>query len=242
MHKVKRAIIMAAGKGQRMQPLTQQIPKPLVPVRGQPMIHSAIEALHQNGIYEIFVVVGHLKEQFSYLPARYPGLSLIENPWFDSCNNISSLYAARAHLQDVFILDGDQIIRDPSVLSPDFEQSGYNAVWTETETKEWLLTEADGIVSSCSRKGGAFGWQLFSISRWCARDGEKLRQHLELEFEQRNRHDIYWDDVPLFCHPDEYHLGIYPMSPNAVTEIDSLSELAELDPLYRTYEEAPPIE
>ena len=234
MNKVKQAVIMAAGTGTRMLPLTRTLPKPLISVNGTRMIDSVIHALHKNGIREIYVVVGHLKEQFADLPGRFPGLTLIENPCYARCNNISSLYMAREHLEDAIILDADQIIFDPAVLSPDFERSGYNAVWTDRETKEWLLTVENGVVTACSRTGGSGGWQLYSISRWSAEDGRRLRRHLEEEFEEKQNRQIYWDDVALFCRPEEYRLGIRPMRAGDVIEIDSLEELAAIDPRYRT--------
>ena len=58
MYKVERAIIMAAGFGSRMSPLTLETPKPLVKVNGTRMIDTVICGLHENGIYEIYVVVG----------------------------------------------------------------------------------------------------------------------------------------------------------------------------------------
>ena len=64
VHRVKRAIIMAAGIGKRMQPLTLEVPKPLVRVRGERMIDTVVRALRENGITEIHVVVGYKKEQF----------------------------------------------------------------------------------------------------------------------------------------------------------------------------------
>ena len=232
MHQVKRAIIMAAGTGSRMRPVTEHTPKPLIRVKGVRMIDTVIDALHQNGIFEIYVVVGYLKEQFAGLPAQYPGLCLIENPYYDTCNNISSLYVARKHLEDVIILDGDQIIYDSSILAPEFERSGYNGVWTDTDTDEWLMTVEDGIVTACSRTGGKGGWQLYSISRWSAADGSKLRRHLELEFEEKQNRQIYWDDVALFCHPEDYRLGMRPMEKGSIVEIDSFQELVEADPSY----------
>ncbi len=231
IYTVKRAIIMAAGIGQRMQPLTLTTPKPLIKVNGVRMIDSVVDALHLNGIRSIYVVTGHLKEQFEGWAKNRPGVTLIENPWYATCNNISSLYAARAYLGDCMILDGDQIIHNPSVLDPGFDRSGYNAVWTEEETNEWLLQTEAGVVRSCSRTGGRHGWQLYSVSRWTKADGEKLRSHLEQEFESGNR-QIYWDDVALFCHPEEYHLSVHPMNKEDVTEIDSFEELCALDRSY----------
>ena len=235
MHYVKRAIIMAAGTGSRMQPVTLQTPKPLVRVNGVRMIDTVIRGLHANGIREIYIVTGYLREQFAALEQEYPGVRLIFNPYYGVCNNISSLYAAREHLEDAIILDGDQIIFEPSILAPEFERSGYNAVYTEQPTTEWLMQVENGIVTSCSRTGGSRGWKLYSISRWSAEDGRKLKRHLELEFEQNRNHGIYWDDVAMFCHPQEYTLGIRPMKEEDIVEIDSLEELIRADSSYEAY-------
>ena len=235
MSHVKQAIIMAAGVGQRMQPVTLTTPKPLVRVNGVRMIDTVIQALQNNGIREIYIVIGYLKEQFYSLVSEYDGVHLIENPYYDTCNNISSLYVAREHLEDVIILDGDQIIYHDDILSPDFERSGYNAVWTDEETNEWVMQVDNGIVTSCSRTGGKKGWQLYSVSRWTKEDGKKLKRCLEEEFDGKKNRQIYWDDVAMFCHFDEFQLGIRPMKQDDIIEIDNLSELIALDDSYTQY-------
>ena len=227
---------MAAGTGSRMQPVTLYTPKPLVKVNGVRMIDTVIQGLHVNGIYEIYVVVGYLKEQFKCLEEEYDGLKLIENPYYDTCNNISSLYVAREYLEDVMILDGDQIIYNTDILSPEFELSGYNAIWTDKHTEEWLMKVKDGVVETCSRTGGSQGWQLYSISRWSAEDGKRLKKHLELEFEQKRNRQIYWDDVAMFCYFDEYRLGVREMESTDIIEVDDYDELVKLDPIYRDFE------
>lgn len=226
---------MAAGIGKRMQPVTFETPKPLIRVNGIRIIDTVIQGLNSNNIFEIYVVVGYMKEKFYSLEKEYPGVKIIENPYYNTCNNISSLYMVRDHIDDALILDGDQMIYNDAILQPEFERSGYNCVWTDTDTDEWLLTVENGIVKSCSRSGGKGGWQLYSISRWTAQDGRKLKKHLELEFELKKNQQIYWDDIALFCHPEDYHLGIQEMNRKDVIEIDSIYELAQLDNYYKKY-------
>lgn len=235
MSKVERAIIMAAGLGNRLNPITLTIPKPLIKVNGVRMIDTAISALHKNGISEIYVVIGYLKEQFVSLEKDYPGVVLLENPYYAECNNIASLYVAREYIENAIIMDGDQIIYNPEILSTDFDYSGYSSVWTDERTDEWLQTVENGFVTSCSRNGGKKGWQLYSVSRWNTDDGKKLKRHLEIEFEERKNRQIYWDDVAMFCYPEEYKLGVYPISKKDIVEIDNLQELAALDSYYRKY-------
>ncbi len=61
--RIKKAMLLAAGYGTRLKPLTDHTPKPLVPVAGRPMIEYALDKLRAYGIEEIIINVSHLKAQ-----------------------------------------------------------------------------------------------------------------------------------------------------------------------------------
>ena len=56
-----------------------------------------------------------------------------------------------------------------------------------------------------------------------------------MEFEEKQNRQIYWDDVAMFCYPKEYKLGVRPMNPGDLIEVDNLEELIALDDSYRSY-------
>ena len=191
---------------------------------------SLYKKKYGNSIKEILDNLKNLKE-------KYNDVHLIDNPYFDTCNNISSLYVAREHLKNVIILDGDQIINNSQILEKNFDFSGYNCIYKKEINNEWMLKIKEGLVTSCSRTGGKDGWQLYSVSRWNEEDGKRLKKHLEIEFEEKKNTEIYWDDVALFCYPDEYQLSIKEMHDGDILEIDSLDELCSIDPSYLNYRE-----
>jgi MurNAc alpha-1-phosphate uridylyltransferase len=68
--KIKKAMVLAAGYGTRLKPLTDRMPKPLIPVAGKPMIEYALDKLRAYGIEEVIINASHLKEQLTaYLSA-----------------------------------------------------------------------------------------------------------------------------------------------------------------------------
>ena len=76
------AILMAAGLGTRMRPITNNIPKPLVQVNGTPMIETLITGLQRCGVEQFYIVTGYLAQQFHILTTKYHHIHLIENPEF----------------------------------------------------------------------------------------------------------------------------------------------------------------
>src|SRR5687767_14754086 len=58
----KQAVILASGEGTKMRPFTYEIPKPLIPVNGRPLLEYGIELLHHYGINDIIITISHLAD------------------------------------------------------------------------------------------------------------------------------------------------------------------------------------
>jgi len=73
---MKHAVVMAAGEGSRLRPLTERWPKPILPIDGRPVIATLLRELAAGGFERVFVVTGHLAEQVEELVGDGSGFSL----------------------------------------------------------------------------------------------------------------------------------------------------------------------
>ena len=114
-----KAIILAAGMGTRLRPITRTIPKCLVQVNSKPILEHQLDSLLLAGVREVVLVVGHLAELLSEkYGTSYGGMNIhyVENRIYDRTNNIYSLWLARQHLNSqVLLLEGD-LVFEPELL------------------------------------------------------------------------------------------------------------------------------
>ena len=114
-----KAIILSAGQGKRLLPLTERAPKCMLPVAGQPLIGRQIDALVACGVDDITVVVGFGAELVeSGIAQRYGGRQIrtLYNPFYTITDNLVSCWVARGEMQrDFLILNGDTLFA-PVVL------------------------------------------------------------------------------------------------------------------------------
>ena len=235
MSRIKRAIIIAAGIGKRLQPITLETPKPLIVVNGKRIIDRSIEALFANGIEDICIVTGYKKEQFAEAFQDDPRIHVIYNENYLKGNNITSMYMAKDYLPGSFVLEGDIVIHDPSIFDLETESSGYMASWKDNAV-EWILDVKDGRIQGCQISGQAAAYQLWGISMWTESDGKKLSKLIEDQYNSGNW-DVYWDELALFKYKEQFDLRIREIPADSLIEIDTLQELAAIDDSYRKYAE-----
>ena len=120
-------MILAAGIGSRLRPLTADVPKCLVEVDGQVILLRALRALAAQGVREVVIVVGYQADAIrSRVGARFAGLDIryVDAPRYATTNNICSLWDARAYCdEDILLLEGD-VVFDDDVLARLLRQPG----------------------------------------------------------------------------------------------------------------------
>jgi choline kinase len=156
-----KAIVLSAGQGRRLLPLTEDTPKCLLPVFGKPVIAWQIDALLQAGIEDVTVVVGFQVGKVEALLAEryadYPQVKTRFNPFFEVADNLASCWIARDEMTDNFLLlNGDTLFdagllsrvleaeRAPITLCVDFKEA-----YDEDDMKVQL--DADGWVRHVSK-------------------------------------------------------------------------------------------
>jgi len=113
---IKTAMLLAAGYGTRLRPLTDRTPKPLVPVAGRPMIEYALDKLRAYGIGRIVINVSHLKEQLTDYLAGQKDLSVKISEEAEPLETGGGLKKAAPLLGDepVFVINSDILWTDES--------------------------------------------------------------------------------------------------------------------------------
>ncbi|MDP9137563.1 MAG: phosphocholine cytidylyltransferase family protein, partial [Pseudomonadota bacterium] len=116
-----KAIILGAGQGKRLLPLTADIPKALLDVGGHTLIHRQIEALAGAGVREVVVITGYgasvmERELAQCGRARAVSIRTVYNPFFAVADNLASCWMARHEMDGEFLqINGDNVFRDQLV-------------------------------------------------------------------------------------------------------------------------------
>lgn len=229
MYKVDNAIIMAAGTSSRFAPLSYEIPKALITVKGEVLIERQIKQLKEAGIKDIIVVVGYKSQCFEYLKDKY-NVKLIKNEYYLFRNNNASIYAAKEYLKNSYICSSDNYF-SKNPFETEVDGSYYAAVYSEGETNEWCMTEdKEGYINNVTI-GGSDSWYMLGHCFWDENFSRKFISILEDVYNQPETQNLLWESI-FSAHLDELKMRIRKYDSNIIFEFDTLDELREFDESY----------
>lgn len=225
MGQIQNAIIMAAGKGMRLRPLTEKTPKPLLPIGDRTLIETVLDALTMTGVEKLYVVTGYLGDQFQILTNRYENLRLIRNPDYDAANNISSVYYAREVLRQgaCMICEADLYLRRPEILREIPDHSCYYGMRKPGYSDDWVFdTGKDGYITRVG-KGGTDCYNMVGLSFFTKEDAAILSDCIQDAYSMEGLRDLFWDEV-VDRNLKRLRLRIRSLEEGSITEIDTCEE------------------
>ncbi|HEX4737958.1 MAG TPA: phosphocholine cytidylyltransferase family protein [Allosphingosinicella sp.] len=111
---IDKAVILSAGKGSRLLPLTADRPKCLIALSGKTLLDWQLDVLQAGGIAEIVVVTGFRDHLVDEVAARRGGVRTLFNPFYHVADNLGSVWMARAEFdRDLLLLNGDTLVSQP---------------------------------------------------------------------------------------------------------------------------------
>jgi choline kinase len=235
--KIENSVILAAGTGTRLKPITNKAPKCLTEINGTPIILNALENLKVCGIKRCTIVTGYLNQIIeSTLGSSYRGIQIdyIKNDIFAETNDMYSLWLAGDFLEKgTVILEGDIFFR-PESLKRAMEGMGkksfyiagkYNGSYDEILIK----IGADGIVTSIDvlrgRKGEPGDLHFMSTGMLVVQpDYGKLFSQWLKKFVDKKNVNVLFDDV-LGVHVGDAALHVFEISHSEWVEVDTVDDL-----------------
>lgn len=232
-YRVRKAIVLAAGFGSRLAPVTLNTPKPLVKIQGVRIIDTLLDALVSKGITNITIIRGYKKEQFDELLDKYPFIQFIDNPEYNITNNISSALRAIDIIDRCYICEADLYISNPDVINKYEYQSNYLGAKV-AETDDWCFKKHNNIVVDY-KMGGTDCYQAYGISFWDSTDSDKLKKDLQKVYHSKAGKENLWEMVPLRICKKNYKLSVRKCLKSDIIEIDNFIELIAVDSSYAEY-------
>ncbi|MCE5222191.1 MAG: NTP transferase domain-containing protein [Clostridium sp.] len=224
-----RAILMAAGMGTRLRPLTLTIPKSLIEVNGMSLLERQIMNLKEVGIDEIIVLTGYLHEKFDDLVKKYNLIKVI-NDKYDIYNNIYTMYLVREYLEDAFVIDADNYITRNFLPKTKPNTSLYYSACKENLVGEWILkydNDQKIFGVDIGKEGDKPNYIMSGASFWTEKDGRLIAKKVEEVVNKGYFRDLYWDNIAVDNLKD-MNVYIKKIESNDIFEIDSLEDLEYL--------------
>lgn len=226
---VDNAIIMAAGLSSRFVPLSYEMPKGLIEVKGEVLIERQIKQLHSAGIIEVYVITGYMADRFQYLADKF-NVKLIHNASYLTKNNNSSIWAARNIINNTYICSADNYFpNNPFTRTSD--TSYYSGIYSPGYTKEWCMhADEKGFISSVTI-GGKESWFMLGHAFWDSVFSHTFLKILSKEYSLPKTYVKLWEHI-FIEHLDVLKMKIMKYGSTDIFEFDTLDELRQFDASY----------
>lgn len=218
----RRAVILAAGVGMRMVPINTQVSKGLLEIRGERLVERLIKQLNAMGIYEIYIVVGFMKEKYEYLIDQYQ-VQLVVNSEYLYKNNLYSLALLRDKLENAYIVPCDLWCRENPFHK--FELYSWYLVSKEESMKSAVRVNRK---HELVRRGkGKIGNRMIGIAYLSQPECNHVFKKLEDMLQDEMHDNDFWEEA--LWEKNHFVTLSKTVSEDMIYEINTYEELREID-------------
>ncbi len=233
-----KALILAAGIGSRLRPLTDECPKSLVKVNGKAILIKQIENLKENGINDITIISGYKAEILEKeVHASFPEINIICSEDYLNTNNMYSAYLASEKLYgQAFLMMNADVFYDSSVIKKLLDSEADNAIVTDIGRymeESMKVIEKNGRLIQISKaisKEDALGCSI-DVYKFSKEGGikffDKCKEFIEVKKELK-----LWSEVALNDILNEIEFKACPLI-GRWYEIDNHEDLAAAQELFK---------
>lgn len=234
-------VLLGAGLGARLRPLTNDRPKCAVSIAGEPLARRMLRQFANRGVRHATVVVGHFAERAQELIGNQVddmAVAFIENADYATTNTMySTLLAINALSDGGFLVEGDIVAADSVIdrlVGSDSTRSHWAVdAWTSGHTGSRLWTSGSKRITkqeihrAHTPTAVKNAWKSSGMLRLTSATAKQLGQFLKNEPD----HNIYYDDV-IGKHLDALEIDVLDLESAPWIEIDDLHDMAEARDLF----------
>ncbi len=224
-----KVILLAAGLGTRLKPLTDISPKSLLQISdGKTVIERTIELINHNCTCEIVVVVGYKKERIAEVLSKYHNCTIVSNPFYRVTNSIASLWFAREHLDDEVVIFNSDVIISEMLLQFIIESKHQAAVFYDssiTTQADYKVAQQYGKVVVMSNELREYSGEYVGITKLNKTAAAQLRAKIENMLNNELYNEWYETALVDMIFEDQFQLEAVDVSEFEWTEIDNVNDL-----------------
>lgn len=235
-----KAVILAAGLGTRLRPITDSVPKCMVPVNGKCIIDQQLENLKRNGIKEsdIYVISGYKGEILdSHLKHLYPDINIILNNRYSETNNMYSLFLVKDYVngKDFFLMNAD-VFYDSDIITGLSRETISSIACDKSQYLEEsmkITVDNEGRINHISKKISESDHYAVSIDVYKISEDASRKLFDEIENTIVNKGDENsWTELALDSIFGKVEFHPYVIS-GRWFEIDTLEDLSKAEAIFK---------
>jgi choline kinase len=228
-----KAVILAAGRGTRIQDVTNGLPKCLLPFGDKTILDFQLDNLLQAGISKIAIVVGHAETEIvghivQHHREKLPRITFISNPEFARTNNIYSLWLAQAWVdEDAFLCLNADVLFHPGILLPALQTHDDISIIVDwefrEETTKVIIHNKRVVKLSKSVSRQDYSGTFVNIARFSSRGGRRLFAKIESMLRE-GRVDQFFNDAISQLSAEGTRVGFTETKGRPWAEIDDAND------------------